>query len=274
MDEVFRWSREAPEDWKHELYAIGGPPSVQAAYLDLVWWPGEPHTSGAQRQDVQRWCVVECLPLAALTRTHRHAAQARDLLKALHGPPPSTLRTWAVKNGHRVIQSRALVSQWQWELFRSTGCYVVPYWVIQGTHGGHLWMFPPAYQLLLRMSGRPLSPPAPGSLPYAPWDNRVRAQLGRERTLREWLERQQMTRDRTQKTAQDHKREDVALEKEGRRQLLAWLDEQMGLASDALGTHLAKQDLPTTPEGVVTDEQLEAETDAILASGPTNPNDL
>ncbi len=271
---MFRWNRSPEPSWREELFTIGGAPNLNAAYLDLVWWPGEPHHPGAERQDVQRWCVVECLPEAALTKTTRYALQARELLKALRGPPPASLRSWVVKNGHRVIQSRSIVSQWQWELFRASGCFMQPYWIIQGVHGGHLWSFPPAYQMLLRMANRPLTPPVPGSLPYAEWDGRVRAQLVRERALRDWLQRWQMTRDQTRKTDKDQKREDLALEREGRRQLLAWLDQQMGRGAEALGQHLAKVDMPVTAEAEPTDEQLEAADEAIIAQTPSNQYEL
>jgi hypothetical protein len=266
---MFRWDVEPEPHWREELYAIGGPPSTQIAYLEIVWWPGEPPAFEAEDQSVQRFVIVEAIPRAAFERNHRYAAQARERIKALDGPPPWTMRTWHVVGGKRVIRSRSLVSQWQWLLWRTTGCFCQPFWVIQGDRGGHLWTFPPAYQMLLRMAGRPLHPPAPGTLPYAPWDSRVRAQLIRERELREGLERFR-TRDQTKKSDTDHKREDLALEREGRRQMLRWLDQQLGVAAEALGTHLAKQDLPVRPDREPTDEQLEAADDEILASTPTS----
>lgn len=270
---IFHYTKTPEPGWRDALYAIGGQPSTQASYLDLHWWAGEAPAREAEDQAIQRWVVWEMFPEAALTRTPRYAAQARELLTALHGPPPVTLRSWIVRNGHRQIRSRSLVSQFQWELFRTTGCWAQPYWIIQGVTGGHLWQFPPSYQMLLRLHGRPLNPPSPGNLPYAVWDGRVRAQLVRERALREWLE-SFSNRDATSRRDHHHKREQVEVEREGRRQLLAWLDQQMGNAARETGPMLGRADIPVRPDAEVTDEQMEAESNAFVHATPTDPDTI
>lgn len=266
---MFRAQWPVPDAWRAELYTIGGQPNQQAAYLDLWWNAGETH------EPVQRWVVLELLPQAALERTPRYKAQAHDLLAALRGPPPVTMRSWVVRGGKRVLRSTAKVAQWQWEIYRRTGCYALPHWIIQGSHGGHLWQFLPAYQLLLRTAGRPLNPPLVGDLPYAPWDNRVVHQLTRERELREQLEALTQ-REPTRRTERDHKREYLEIERMGRRALLAWLDTQLGHAAETTqGFFKARaDDLPLRADREVTDEQLEAASAAIVNTTETNPEDL
>lgn len=270
---MFRATREPDAAWCHELYAIGGQPNAQASYLDVLWWAGEPPSSGAEDHAIQRWAIWECLPLAALERTPRFAAQAYELLRALRGPPPTSKRTWIVREGRRQMRSTSIVSQFQWELFQTRREWVVPYWIIQGNYGGHLWRFPPAYQMLLRLHGRRLQPPVPGMLPYAAWDNRVRSQLIRERELRERLE-SFSTRDRTTKTDSHHKREQIEIEREGRRALLQWLDAQMGNAARETQGMLGRAEIPVREDAEVTDEQLEAESEQFVMATNTDPNTL
>ena len=270
---MFRFERDPPARWRAELYAIGGWPNTQASYLDLLWWAGEPPMPEAEDHAIQRWVVWECIPVAALERTPRFAAQARELLTALRGPPPVTQRSWIVRNGKRQMRSASIVSQFQWDLFRQRREWCQPYWVIQGETGGHLWRFPPAYQMLLRLHGRRLHPPMPGNLPYAEWDNRVRNQLIRERQLRERLEAFS-TRDQTSKSDRHHKREQLEIERDGRRALLAWLDQQMGMASRETSGMLARADLPVREHAAVTDEQLEHETAQFVLATSTDPSTI
>lgn len=270
---MFRFEREAPREWREELYAIGGRPNLQAAYLDIFWWPGYPPRSGGEDHTIQRWTVWEMIPRAALEKTNRNKAQARELVGALTGPPPASLRTLVTRNGRTVVRSSSIVSQEQWEIHRKTSCYPLPHWVIQGDHGGHLWSFPPAYQMLLRLSKRRLHPPPPGNLPYAEWDNRVRSQLLRERELRERLEAFS-TRDRESKTDSHHKREQIEVEREGRRALLAWLDKQMGNAANETQGMLGRADIPVRDDAEVTDEQLEAESEQFVMATNTDPNTI
>jgi hypothetical protein len=57
------------------------------------------------------------------------------------------------------------------------GYHAQPFWVIQGEHGGHKVSYTTVEAELAGNLGMSRTPPEPGSLPYAEWDGRVRANL-------------------------------------------------------------------------------------------------
>jgi hypothetical protein len=86
----------------------------------------------------------------------------------------------------------------QWRLWREHGVYGIPWWVIQGEHGGHKRWFNQGEKKALRYAKLPDEPPVPGSLPYAPFDGRVLdrvLQYDRLRRLQETLSREGVKAD-------------------------------------------------------------------------------
>lgn len=80
------------------------------------------------------------------------------------------------------------VSRQQYEIYQEIGRYAEPWWVVQGTNGGHRKaLFEWEQQLLWHTTNGALSRvPVAGELPYAPVDARVLTQIAKYDLLREW----------------------------------------------------------------------------------------
>ncbi|MBA2713420.1 MAG: hypothetical protein H0U55_07705 [Rubrobacteraceae bacterium] len=148
------------------------------------------------------------------------------LLQLLDPAPPSahgnyydTVLKEFVRNPDCLITERA------WHLFRETNCWGRPYWVIQGTKGGHKRWFSQNEQKLLKMAGLPTDPPAPGDLPYAEFDDRVLVQLEKLDMLRS--EQGQLKRRGSILGKNAHQIREEEDGKKFRLQLVSFLKEQM-----------------------------------------------
>jgi hypothetical protein len=170
---MFRRERTPIKAWTDQLAAFA-PQQDHMPWLKLVWFPGEDY------EPVQRWAIYEMFPmLDLLWDTTR---------EDLEGESPRKRGEWvsddSVPGGKR-WKSESTVSLQQWELFRETNCYPTLFWIIQGEHGGHKWMLTQQEQQFLQAAGiHPHDTPAPGDLPYAPFDQRVMKQLHRYNDLK------------------------------------------------------------------------------------------
>lgn len=144
-DQVVLWDRPVPPEWEARLREIS-PISNEHSWLCLKWHPA-----------IERFMVYEMVP-------NQHIDDGTRA--ELEGPHPHTLEEWA-----RVI------TPWQWEAYRKYRCHARLAWIIQGNHGGHKVWFSEIDKELMRAQGLPTEPPAFGSLPYAPFDERVVRQL-------------------------------------------------------------------------------------------------
>jgi hypothetical protein len=185
----FIHDREFPADWTAELRTVS-PVSEEAGWLHGTWEAGDPWVPG------QRWALYEML--------HPKFVDD-DVMEELTGPHPrseghicTTIPThsWATRapSNYRPCLCRRKTESWrrgpcllitltQWKLYRETGYYGVPFWIIQGAKGGHKWQFNENEQLLLRQQDLPAEPPRLGSLAYAPFDQRVMRQIIRHNRL-------------------------------------------------------------------------------------------
>jgi hypothetical protein len=145
VPEVVFHDRPVPLEWESRLREIS-PVSQEHSWLHLKWHPA-----------VERWMVYEMVPQQYVDVGTR---------AELDGAHPHTLEEWA-----RVI------TPWQWEAWRKHRCHARLAWIIQGNHGGHKVHFSEIDKELCRAVGLPSDPPAFGSLPYAPFDERVVRQL-------------------------------------------------------------------------------------------------
>lgn len=250
------WVRATPAAWDDALARVSGTaPNERVPWLKLVWEPGEPWES------VERWLIYEMLPVARLLAdpSPRNQEAAHAVLADLRGPPPAVRRSWDVVDGKRVMRSGSRVTQREWELYRTTGCYGRPYWVIQGQYGGHKRWFNPIEQRLLRLAGKPTAPPMPGDLPYADWDQRVADALSRERAL---LEQQTLVRNIENRTAEVYQRELQVRERTLAKDLLGHLDQQLRAAVEDVRYRWNPSDLP---EGKpITDEDMESAEESFV----------
>lgn len=150
-DVVVYHDRPVPPEWEQRLREIS-PISDVVSWLALKWHPA-----------IERWFVYEMVPDQFISP---------DWRSELEGEHPHKLEEWA-----------RIVTPYQWEMYRKHRVHARPCWIIQGNHGGHKVQFDAADQELCRAEGLPTEPPAFGSLPYAPFDERVVQQLVRRNKL-------------------------------------------------------------------------------------------
>ena len=153
---MFRWDRTPDPAWQAALDQAF-PRSANGSGLVVRWQPGTPE-SPVQRWVVDQWLPVEqcfCMDYANGGRVPIPvmAHYLRELARNRADLPPWLARI------HRVVTDH--------------GCLPVPLWIVQGVEGGH----PVTYSTVDRIwaqyrTGQP-DAPAPGSLPYADFDERV-----------------------------------------------------------------------------------------------------
>jgi hypothetical protein len=141
-------SQEPPAEWVRRLREIS-PISDVVSWLDLKW-----------HAPAQRWVLYECVPIRYVSDN--------ELIADLGGPDPDS------PEGERLFIT---VSRYQQEMFRKHRVHARPCWVIQGEKGGTQVVFSESTKELCRARQLPTEPPAAGSQPYAPFDERVVTQL-------------------------------------------------------------------------------------------------
>lgn len=156
-DAVFRWEWEPPPAWVAAL-RDAYPIEEYKEYPDLVWEPGVPDAP------VQRWVLVRSFPVL------------NDRQEEVWPGVVHRLRTEPVRDVVRHTCRR------YWETTRRLRA---AWWIIQGDMGGHPMWYSEADAAWYRYLGQPDTPPAAGTLPYAPFDERVLYQL-RARDLRQF----------------------------------------------------------------------------------------
>lgn len=159
-------------EWQRRIDQIA-PPGGRLSWLHLYWEEGYPW------EPCGRWMIGQVIPQASI------APAIRELLD---GPNPAD-------HGHfendefgvrRWVTDLPGVSRRQWRFYRETGGYLRPYWVVQGTHGGHRYQFTHVERSIIRMNGGNPEPPYPGQLCYAEPDERTYAELGKRDMLRKF----------------------------------------------------------------------------------------
>lgn len=187
-DHLFRYeppvSRETMRAWQRELDAAVEP-TDRLARLVIRWEAGDVW------QPVQRFMLWLCHDPNAVT-TEPWAVQA------IRGPHPRASGHYCgtgvdsfgrpyclcpVKKGKWVRGTTRVIDRQTWDLYQDTGLYGTRWWTIQGPHGGHRFLWEPdeLASVASRMHGGPAQTPAPGDLPYAPFDGRVIRQVLMER---------------------------------------------------------------------------------------------
>ena len=174
MIDAIRTHREPPAEWVRRLREIS-PISAEHSWLHLLW-----------HEDAERWMCYEMIPERFITP---------DLLAEFRGPDPDTIPTLKVHDTYTNELVAEMRTTWitprQWRLFQQFRCEARPSWVIQGTKGGHLYVYDEATKELCKACQLPMEPPKAGlaepdetkRLPYAPFDERVVVQLIRMNKL-------------------------------------------------------------------------------------------
>jgi hypothetical protein len=145
--------QEPPAEWVRRLREID-PISDVHSWLDLRWMKWS-----------QRWALYECVPIRFVNDD--------SLIAELAGPDPES-----PEGAH------LSVTRYQQQMYRGHKVHARTSWIIQGEHGGHMAQFGESTKELCRAKGLPTEPPMPGDLPYAPFDERVVAQIQRMNKLR------------------------------------------------------------------------------------------
>jgi hypothetical protein len=123
-----------------------------------------------------------------------------------------------------VTKEDRAVTRLQWDLFKETQCYAKPYWVIQGDKGGHQRFMTTFESQQMQLMGLPMNPPIPGTLPYAPFDQRVKTKILKHDKLRQIGERLALLKE-TQKAR--YKSLQADLEKKFRQDIVDFVSDQI-----------------------------------------------
>lgn len=206
---MFVWDRVPPKEWVEDISALG-PPTDRRSHLALFW------ESGTPLEPVQRWALYECTPIALVPEWK---------LGAFYAELPCRCALPWIPDACPVCQGinspgRARI----FEYLQRTECLALPFWVIQGHHGGHKHRYNQTEEQWQKIMKRPTTPPAPGSLAYAPVDQRV---IRRVRQLnRTWMAFRNLL--------EAHKHEQDVAQLAFRKALSQYVDEAVGQEFDAL----------------------------------------
>lgn len=220
----FTWKRDVPDDWQRQLAELS--PRVQSlSWLKLVWVAGSPD------DPIQRWVIFQMSQREKIPEF---------VLSMLQGPPP-----------HPVTNPVDLMRE-QWDLYRETGCWGQPFWIIQGEHGGHKRHFNRIEQLTCRMHKRPIHPPVAGALPYAPFNERVIQKIAVLDRAQFWERGIRFCEGEEWKAAALTEEENAAALSELQGRLWDWLESQADEALDSVMTlqnaDTLLSDIPTSPD--------------------------
>lgn len=167
-----QFDRPTPPEWT-ELLASVSPRSDTLGWLHLYWEPGEiiEIDGTTYDQSVNRWFLAQVQPKCFIPAA---------TLAELEGPHPRSsgrFRPYTREDGTQGAVWMGgpckVITRQQWELYRVTGGLALPWWVIQGSSGGHRKVLSPPERLMYQAVGAGVDVPPAGALPYAPFDQRV-----------------------------------------------------------------------------------------------------
>lgn len=250
--------REVPPEWEAQL-AVISPPTNRFSYLKLVWEQGYPW------EICERYMIYQMLPARVMTSPFH-----QGILEQLQRSDPPQGYYDKIK-GEYVEEENCLITTRAWHLYRETKCWGKPYWVIQGDKGGHKRWFTQVERKFLRLAGLPDSPPEPGELPYAPFDERVLRQIEEHDLLQGMQSGLRHARAITEGT---YSARVEAQEKELRLKLVGWLKGQVDDAAPDAHAGLVGLDGGRRPasvkEQVAAEEAAETAEENYVETGRTN----
>jgi hypothetical protein len=174
-----------------------------------------------------RWVLNECAPEALVRQWDRMSGNTvGEIFDRLAGPPPSRIADPAEAHAKAMF-----ANDYQCRMYREHKVWARDLWVIQGSQGGHPVEYQPHEQKMLQAAGLPTDPPPVGTLPYAPFDERVIAQL---------RNRSRLDKLGSMSAVQRHARADVVqremdeAERDFRRWHYAMVRESMAASADFL----------------------------------------
>ena len=161
--DVLIWTRAPHPSWQEELDRITPPENMGRSKMPkaraVIAWE-----AGDTWEPIQRWFIYQMIPKAAI-----HPS----ILKELEGPHPRSKGRYSEKLGCWVDGPAPHITKTQWELYHQFGGLAKPYWVLQGSEGGHRYELHKYERVLLYLAtGRRDVFPA-GDLPYCEPDQRT-----------------------------------------------------------------------------------------------------
>ena len=265
---LFVHDQEPPAAWIEQLRTVS-PVSDVHGFLDLVWEPGDPWAPG------QRWVLYEyILPeyadldiLAELRGPHPrssgHICTSTPVSSWLLAPPAS-YQPCLCRTKHESWRKGPayLITLRQYQIFRRTGYVARPFWIIQGSAGGHKAFFSREEQRLLLEANLPGEPPGVGELAYAPFDDRVLRQIVRHNRLTKVAGDLRRYRKQMGEGYQQYRE---AADRDMRAQLVDWLSSGfLGEDEDVIRRMVADDDL--TDEMQRSDFDVERVEEEVLAT--------
>lgn len=153
--------------WQTQLDTLH-PRAHDRSWLLLTWESGDPWSP------VNRWIVWHMHPKHFLDNQE-------DRKTELEGPSPrSTGHYCAVGYCPCEIKQNAWrdgaafsIDLRTWEIYQQYGHYAQRWWIVQGNDGGHRYRLTTAEKRVNKLLTNQYDTPAPGSLPYAPFDQRA-----------------------------------------------------------------------------------------------------
>lgn len=139
--------RYPPPEWL-TLLGEWGRGQDRLGFVD-IWWD----------EHVERWLLVEHVPRSAV---------------------PTHVRLALIKN-----PKRTAFRQRQYEVYKKTDKLPCAFWIIQGELGGHKLEYNEIEAEIAQWYTGSPTPPPPGSLPFAPFDQRVIDQLHRVESFKQ-----------------------------------------------------------------------------------------
>lgn len=154
MSEAFNQRGPDPDPaWQETLDELF-PPGGLVDWLHLYWEEGYPW------EPCNRWMIGQVTPLERIPPVY---------LEHLDGPDPADLGYLFKGKWHSTVP----ISRKQWRFYQATGCLLKPYWVLQGTKGGHRYKYSRHERITIEINGGDPEAPYPGKLPYAVPDERT-----------------------------------------------------------------------------------------------------
>lgn len=224
------FQRAVPEDWEKQL-AEFSPPTSRFKWLKTIWEAGYPW------EPVERFMIYEMVPSHGV---------AEEILEQLQDPHPPSMHGnyFDTVKDEFILNPDCLITERAWHMYRETGCWGRPYWVIQGDKGGHKRWFTRVEKMYLRLAGLPPAPPAPGDLPFAEPSDLVMKKLQQHDLLRGIHNSQRFAAG----AAQDAwKAMEAEQEREFRKKLVEWLHDQVDASAGEIISALRQTDERGTP---------------------------
>lgn len=210
-----------PPHWVRRLREFS-PISDTVQWLNFRMFPVQ---QGIGRHDV--WVLYTMTPASLITDQTK--------LKQLQDRP-----WWELPKDEQYGRM-VTCSAYQWEMYRQFQCLARPYWCLQGVKGGTPMQYTPYEAALLRARGLPTDVPEPGTLAFAPFDERVMTAIAVRDRMRTLGDRFSRLADPVQ-AVKDVKAEDEAAEKTYRTEFVKWFEERMAPNGDYIAWHSNKSE--------------------------------